>query len=163
MKRRIAAFIASFIASGALACTAPPPHWKDSPYTMVIDTPTIVLAKAVRVDREDVWSTVRFEVIETLRGEPPEQFSLRGWSEIGQLGDFTGHRDPHFWVDNGGGSVAPGDCKAYGVFEAGQEYLIFLDGPNYPRSFENVRSKEDLWYQTVVAALATLKMVLEAQ
>jgi hypothetical protein len=99
--------------------------------------------------------------VETLRGEAARTFSLRGWHEDEPVDDFTGHRDPAFWVTNiEASSVAPGDCSAYGVFQTGQTYLIFLEGPNHPRSFENVRSPDDLWLQTVRAALARLDMIL---
>jgi hypothetical protein len=161
---RLSGSVLYLAASHAFACTAAPANWSDDPYSMVIDTQTIVLAKATRVDRDGKWTTARFETIESLRGTPPESFSLRGWFQAERVYDFSGHRDPGFWVSNVDGSaVAPGDCNAYGVFESGQNFLIFLDGPVHPRSFENVRSSEDLWYQTVSAAVARLTMVLEAK
>ena len=158
---RSVSLFCSLFASHALACTVPPANWSDDPYSMVTNTPTIGLAKASRVERDGQTTTSYFETIEVLRGTPPEAFSLRGWFDT-KVTDFSGHRDPSFWVSNSaGGAITPGDCNAYGVFEANQSYLIFLDGPNHPRSFENVRSTDDLWYQTVSVAIATLKTALE--
>ena len=149
------------IAHPALACTIPPEHWHDDPYSMVIQTRTIVLARVEHVARRGDTTRAEFVTVETLRGEAAHTFSLRGWHEDEPVRDFGGHRDPAFWVTNAGsGSVAPGDCNAYGVFQEGQTYLIFLEGPNHPRSFENVRSPDDLWLQTVRMAVALLDQTM---
>jgi hypothetical protein len=76
-------------------------------------------------------------------------------------GNFSGHRDPGFWRDFGWNSLRntyfEGDCRFYGMFKVGEQYLVFLDGPSYPRSYENVKSEDDLWYLTVVDVINTLK------
>jgi hypothetical protein len=159
--RFVLAWVLAALSHPALGCTIPPEHWNDDPYSMVIQSRTIVLARVERVARRGDTTRAEFVTVETLRGEAARTFSLRGWHEDEPVDDFTGHRDPAFWVTNiEASSVAPGDCSAYGVFQTGQTYLIFLEGPNHPRSFENVRSPDDLWLQTVRAALARLDMIL---
>lgn len=157
MKPRVLLAGLFLMATPALACTAMPNHWRDDPQTMVARTPTIVLAKVTSVREEGGSSTAQLERVRAVRGKPERTFSLEGWVDKKTRGDFSRHRDPKFWALEVGNTVWPGDCRAYGVFRVGEMYLVFLDGPNYPRSFENIRSRDDLWYRTVVDAADALR------
>ncbi len=159
--RFVLALVLAALSHPALGCTIPPENWNDDPYSMVIQSRTIVLARVERVARRGDTTRAEFVTVETLRGEAARTFSLRGWHEDEPVDDFSGHRDPAFWVTNiEASSVAPGDCSAYGVFQTGLTYLIFLEGPDHPRSFENIRSPDDLWLQTIRVALARLDLIL---
>jgi hypothetical protein len=153
MKRRVLVACLSLMAAPALACTSMPDHWRDDPQTMVARTPTIVLAKVASI-REGM---VQLESVKAVRGKPARTFSVRGWADKKNRGDFSGHKDPRFWALEVSNTVWPGDCSAYGEFIVGEMYLVFLDGPNYPRSFENIRSEDDLWYQTIARAVDALR------
>lgn len=157
MKVRVLAACLCLMTTPALACSSQPDHWRHDPQTMVARTRTIVLAKVTAMRAEGGWSTAQLERVKAVRGKPAGTFSLRGRTDKRNPGDFSGHKDPRFWALEISNTVWPGDCGAYGVFSVGEMYLVFLDGPNYPRSFENIKSEDDLWYRTIAGIADALR------
>jgi hypothetical protein len=41
------------------------------------------------------------------------------------------------------------DCRIHPNFEEGRTYLVFLDEPYHPKSFERIASDSDKWLQAV--------------
>lgn len=202
-----------FTPSTAIACIREPEHLRDSPQTMVLRTPTIVLAKVMTIEPINLlhvsaeaylrdlfvppapgwsigwggpspieaylsawylsshagWSiatglsSVKFETVKAVRGHPSSHFSLHARFGDESLGDLSGHRDPRFWRFGFGAHTALrntfplSSCGDFvGMFNVGEQYLVFLDGPDYPTRYENVKSEDDLWYLTVVDVINTL-------
>ncbi|MEW5250574.1 hypothetical protein [Microbulbifer discodermiae] len=150
-----ALFFISLLAPATVwACFAPPAYLMESDARLVANTPIIVLATAMNEipTKEDRLPSFEFQVKEILKGNPPENFTLNGYSAKEQEngpGDFQNHLMPHFWAFNTGNSIQPGDCEAYGLFEVGQEYLIFLRRNSHPRAYEKISTKKDLWYKVI--------------
>ena len=137
----------------------PPNSLFESDLQLVSSTDAIVLARVIGLEsaiyqpqfkrRKAVF---HFETAEVIKGQPPSLFDLDGFvvaDGVDASNDFNGHLNPEFWADHSANSIMPGDCKAYGIFSAGETYLIFLRQQPHVRSFENVRSQDDLWLRVV--------------
>jgi len=167
IKLRIAWLVAILFCTVPLmssACTIPPPHLSEPHTELVLSAKAIVLAKVVGIKDEESGdsATFIFEPVETLKGVSPANFELYGFkasgataSESGMGGeDFEGHSSPLFWAWGLGNSVMLSTCSAYGVFEVGESYLVFLRDNPHLRAYENIREEDDLW-------LAVIRLVAE--
>ena len=153
MKRALLVFI--LYSSHALACSIPPDHLYENNEILVRSTPTIVLATPENYqDHPEFHVPVfTFTTNRVLKGTAPQTFELPGYiaSNIEQYPkDHDGHLDPAFWAYDAATSIQPGDCIAYGIFQLGEQYLIFLRTESHRRAFEMVRSDQDLWYKAVM-------------
>lgn len=151
-------FFGLFLPGVAWSCYVPPQHLLDDPADLVARTDSIVLARATAESGHegDTRSRFSFELIRVLKGEAPEDFILSGFSASEMEhppGDFHGHRNPEFWVSKIGNSIQPGDCVAYGIFEVGRTYLVFLGNLSHYQAYENIQSDDDLWLEFVEATI----------
>jgi hypothetical protein len=145
--------------SSAFACVAPRPGMYDRNKELVESSEYIVVAKAIKVSvptqsQATRWPVAEFsfEAVRILKGNPPPRFFLVGMDARKVKGipkDFNGHRNPDFWAFDGGNTIQPGDCVSYGLFEVGQTYLVFQRKQSHSRSYENIRTKDDLWLAVV--------------
>ncbi|CAI3801374.1 hypothetical protein [Rheinheimera sp. MM224] len=104
-----------------------------------------------------------FKVDETLRGKERSLLKLRG-ADMDYKGDFYKssfhewagkHHVAEFWsflADNGADF---GDCVNRGYYRVGMQYLIFLNDDSLRRSFEPIRSADDLWLSTIRQAASS--------
>ena len=146
------------------ACMIPPPHLSDHHTQLVSSAKSIVLAAAVGLDDSDSsdFATFVFKPVETLKGESPARFELYGVKSgsvtasdnVASGDDYDGHRSPLFWAWGLGNSVMLSTCDAYGVFEVGEKYLIFIRDKPHVRAYEVIREDDDLW-------LAVIRLVAE--
>jgi len=88
-----------------------------------------------------------------LKGIDPKVFKLEGYASdrVKSPGDFSAHQSAEFWALDAGNTIQPGDCVAYGLYELGQEYLVFLRKDSHIRAYENVKTETDLWLRVVKA------------
>jgi len=155
--------LAFIYASESFACSVPPSHWSASVEEMVRSTPTIVLARATREVEDGNWRVFHFESISSLKGEAPATFSLRTVRGGQNRGDYSQHQDPLFWGrEFAGNYVDPGSCTAYGQFSVNETYLVFVGGPDYPKSYEIVRSEQDFWFRVVSATVEAVQQQFRA-
>lgn len=157
--RPLAVVAIFLLPAGSWACSVPPNSLFESDDALVQSADAVVLARVVGWDpavtsplAERRLALIHFEVEESLKGKAPQRFDLEGFATQETKDpkrDFDGHSMPEFWAGYDTNSVMPGDCKAYGVFESGGLYLIFLRQATHVRGFENVRSDQDLWLRVV--------------
>ena len=143
----------------ANACSVPPRSLFHSNLKLVNSTPVIVLAKAVAASESSSASHYEFrlETIRSLKGQAPKTFSVTGYaagSMQNSLDDFNGHKQPQFWAFDAGNTIQRGDCVARGIFQVGENYLVFLRKASHTRSYENIRVSDDLWLQVVELLIA---------
>ncbi|MGH1487392.1 MAG: hypothetical protein ACRBCI_14350 [Cellvibrionaceae bacterium] len=150
--------IVFFLLSNTVAaCTGIPVPQTHSHEQLVKRTENIVLARAFRpqlVNGE--LHTVKFYVTDVLKGSQEGNFDLTGFAADQNNGntDFNKHNDLKFWAySNTGNFKRLENCNLYGYFKQGEQYLIFLDAPYHPRSFEIVSSTDDAWYKEVIAII----------
>ncbi len=142
-------------------CSIAPKGLIEEPRSLVRNTNTIVLAKAVSFVPDEFSSlyaaTVTFEPVRFLKGRHRGEIEVIGQVVTGDQpapNDFDGHRDPVFWAFYVGNSGTPGDCLAYGVFHIGETYLLFLRPQSNFKSFENIQSPDDFWLTVVERIVA---------
>lgn len=139
------------------ACVDIPTQQNHSHEQLVKRTETIVLAKAVLIQPAGGdLHTVKFYVSKVLKGAQKNNFELTGLAADLKNGnnDYNKHNDLRFWAySNTGNFKRFENCNLYGYFKQGEQYLIFLDPPFHPRSFEIVSSTEDAWYKEVVTLI----------
>jgi hypothetical protein len=152
--------IASLLASCSIllsnltfACTGIPIPQTHTHEQLVKRTDNIVLARASQPQPVNGdLHVVKFYVTDVLKGSPENSFDLTGLVADQNNGntDYNKHNDLKFWAySNTGNFKRLNNCNIYGYFKAGEQYLIFIDPPFHPRSFELVSSTEDAWYQEV--------------
>ena len=140
------------------ACSDPPRDYFLYPNELLRKATGVVLAKVVskeiipapRVPRP-TFEEVQFKVIENLSGpELKNPLTLKGIISERGSNHFNNHEDYSFWASPftaSGGII--GDCYAYGVFEKGKIYLIFL-GIGNTKAFEEIADlKNDRWLAMV--------------
>jgi hypothetical protein len=143
----IAAFILA--TTNTFACTDIPANQLQSHQQLVARTSSIVVAQVISLQPiNGDFNLVEFLVVDTLKGNQKSNFSLSGFPAKDKLGryDYGQHRDLDFLVySNTGNFTRLDDCRVYGHFEQGRQYLIFIDQPHHPRSFEVISSPDDGW------------------
>ncbi len=143
----------SILSTYSLACVVPPTTLLSSDRELISRSPNIALAEISKheSDNSKYIDTFSFTTVKVIRGEVPKTFNLKGYlaSEEENFGDFSKHQQPVFWAFSAGNSVMPGDCSAYGIYEVGKTYLIFFNELSHIRSFEEIKSKDDLWLNVV--------------
>ncbi len=149
----ITALLFLFHHSIATSCENLPAEQLWNTQDLVSNTKNIVLAQAYEPQKisGDVYIT-EFFVTEVLKGDQQSNFSLNGKLAYGKLGrnTFNNHNSMQFWVyANTGNYSRDNNCVIYGYFEEGRKYLIFVDQPNHPRSFELIESPSDAWLAEV--------------
>ena len=137
----------------ASACDKIPESQTQSINQLITRTNNIVIAQAKKPEiGGDGLYTVEFEVSDVLKGSQWSNFILQGKPTTpDKLGnDFNKHGDLQFWAYlNTGNFFRDKDCNLYGYFERGRQYLIFIDKPFHPKSFELISSQEDSWLKEV--------------
>ena len=157
---KIAATLALLLlGSHASPCFLPPDGLFEKPKSLVWNTDTIVLAKAISFENNDGfgYAKVKFEAVRFLKGQHQGPIEVSGEVVTGETptpNDFDGHHDPDFWAVATGNASTYGDCQAYGVFHIGESYLLFLRSQSNFKSFENIQSNDDEWLLTVERAVA---------
>ncbi len=144
------------------ACYSPPERYFLNPDRMFFLSDGVVLAKAVkeRIPKEkarfDSLKEFEFEIINfyinpyAREQREPINFNLLGFSQKTRAdSDFSAHESLDFWASSlaGNGELA-GDCNAYGAYEVGKTYLIFLN-VSHPKSYELIESNADRWHNLV--------------
>jgi len=152
--RKTATLALLLLVSNAYPCFVPPDGLFEKPKSLVRNTDTIVLAKAVSFENvyRFGYTKVTFEAVRFLKGRHQGPIEIRGEVVTGDSptpNDFDGHHDPKFWTVGVGNSSTSGDCQAYGVFHIGETYLLFLRSQSNFKSFENIQSNDDDWLLTV--------------
>lgn len=144
----------------AFACFAPPAELTRHHAELVADSKTIVLARVTGGSKgaDFGWFGTRqlaqFEVVEILRGDVDDSFSLENGllgsdeERAHDPGDFRGHRDSMFWDKHITRQWNMPDCTMQPMFFEGQTYLIFVDRPHW-RAYEEIRNEDDLWLDAV--------------
>jgi hypothetical protein len=164
--RAIARFVVLLVAamaSSASACTIRPSALYEGNEDLVRRTPAIVMARVTKIGTTPGDGRggrgavdVTFETVSILKGQDPRRFTLKGYlsNRVEGHGDFAAHGAPEFWAYDVGNTIQPGDCVAYGMFELGQQYLIFLRNDSHVRAYENIRVENDLWLRVVRLLIA---------
>ena len=150
----------SVIVPPAQACSFAPIEQTKPKRQLVADANQIAWARALAPHNPltslgALGEPVRFRVIEVLKGQVPEIFSLENGqyataeTEKWLIGDdFDGHRAGNFLATHKGRVVNDSDCEIRPVFVAGEHYLIFIDHPHWA-AYEIVRSRQDRWFDYV--------------
>lgn len=154
------------------ACASIPQYYS-RPYSEVIsDSKTIYLAKVkskteINV-KNDAYSNLEelidnasnnsvnnmryeFEIIEYIKGYKPSKFfyKLGLQASNDNNGDFNGHTDYKFWLDNGGRVKASPDCAIRPNFIVGKVYLIIENTHDSYKSYEEINLNNDAWLSEV--------------
>ncbi|MGJ8663277.1 MAG: hypothetical protein ACSHWU_06490 [Marinicella sp.] len=148
-----------FSSNIALGCFAPSSDYFMNPDRMYILSDAVVIAKAIEHipgnEEEFERDKHRFEVVRYLDEElgkhkdSPKNFTRVSWPEKSEASNFNNHEDMEFWADSfAGNSIMPGDCGAYGYYEIGKEYLIFMQ-LMHPKAQEPITSEDDKWLKLV--------------
>ena len=151
--------------STVLACYATPKEQMVPADELIKRTESIVLARVVAANLEStdgrnrVFHTVNyeFELIEVVKGESKEKFSLNGRPLMnGQdATSFSNHKDERFWDTSEGRVFRTMSCTITPSFAVGSSYLLFLDKPYHQKSFELVNAHKpylivtDKWLEYV--------------
>jgi hypothetical protein len=143
------------IFNSAFACYAPSGALEIEHSRLVVETPTIALATAISSVPEQGSSLAKepgiytFKVIETLKGTPANEITLRGDLDLKGLWDttFSNHNDKEFWVNKSGRLGNIGDCVTTPPpeFIIGKNYLLLIGGPDDSKKFERIDSSQDKW------------------
>ena len=141
------------LSNQALACSAPPITLMQSDDELVKRTPIIVLATVTKQTTNKHNSKFTFRSIKNIKGIAPTSFILDGYepsenNDRQPSDDFKSHTTKP-WQEGFTNSVMPGDCEAYGYFEKGKTYLIFIVKPTHVRAYEQILSDNDLWLKKV--------------
>ncbi|WP_155250800.1 hypothetical protein [Pseudoalteromonas luteoviolacea] len=132
-----------------MACPVPPPGYGLTHAELVQKTPTIVLAKTIKITDK----VVVFEVIENIKGQTEKEFFWRR-SRIPKSvkhisTDFNRHIEPAFWSSSILVRRAPvskgGMCNIAFTYELGEVYLVFRESWGHAHSNEIIKSKDDKW------------------
>lgn len=157
----ILVFLLLFVSAvPAAACFAPPAEFTRHHGELVADAVRIAWARALEPSSPRSLPGLfgvapRFEVIEVLKGDVPDEFTLaNGRYSVGPENDdflnsdFDGHHDLAVWDRMLTRQWNNSMCQMEPAFVPGETYLIFLDSPHW-RSYEIVRSDDDLWLKAV--------------
>ena len=144
--------------TSAWACSDPPREYFLYPIQLLRESSTVLLVKAVKKEiipspwtPRPTFEKVQFVVVEKLFGSDiKEPIELKGIISESGSSHFNNHDAPEFWADpfsGSGGTI--GDCYAYGIYEIGKTYLVFLDVGN-TKAFEEINDLEaDRWLALV--------------
>ncbi len=136
--------------SEAAACFLPPDDQRVKPEQLVARTGRIALAKVVAIEPVDQGVRYRFQRVEALKGVVASTFTIDGEREMAQSDDdFHGHRDNASGQVIGGRTPNWPDCAIHPSFQEGGRYLVFLDRPYHPWSFERIVVDDDRWLREV--------------
>lgn len=144
------------------ACYSPPERYYLNPDRMFLLSDGVVLAKAIKMKNPnrstpfDSLKEFEFEIIEfyinpyARKQDEPVNFTMLGFPhKTKPNSDFSAHEDLDFWANSlSGNSELSGDCNAYGGFEIGKTYLIFL-GLSHPKSYELIKEPKDRWHALI--------------
>lgn len=154
------------LTKSTLACSMDPESNSSTsanPYEKLVSKANvIVLAKVVSVKENKYRNEYTFEVKEHLKGKYSYNFILEGYPaekrRDNYSSDFDEHKLPRFWafgyLHN---SISPGDCKNYGYYSIGYEYLLMIDRNNNSFSHENIKTENDLWFNIIKLWVDTSK------
>ena len=154
--------LAAAAINNATACSSAPETFFLNPEQMFMHANGVALAKAVSVKKPKEPMHIRelqeysFEVNEFYANpyngtkSAPKAITLPGFPATeGGTTDFSAHDDISFWGSSfRGNNIMPGDCNAYGTYELGKTYLIFID-LSHPKAFEMIQSSDDRWHKVV--------------
>jgi len=125
----------------------------------VLISQNIVLAKAIKQVLKDGNIVTIFSVSEALKGKADKTlelvfkpFSIQ--SEHDFDNEFNLHLDSRFWTNIVARANTSSDCSLTTNFRVGSNYLLFIDKPYRPNSFELIKSKDDYWYQLIKHIIA---------
>jgi hypothetical protein len=151
-------FTAFIFITPSYACSDPPRDYFLYPDELLRKSTSVALVKVVSKEVIPTprvpWPTfekVQFKVLENLTGsEIKTPLTLKGIISEGGSDHFNNHEDYSFWANPftaSGGTM--GDCYAYGVFDKGKTYLVFL-GVGNTKAFEEIADmKNDRWLAMV--------------
>lgn len=156
---RILFLITALFPGMASACMALPDHLFFNNPQLVYNSTTIVLARAESASDIEHYSNnfakITFSVNEVIKGDKIDTIRLTGIKrELNKTHqdshtDFKGHSMPEFWAFAEHNASNFPDCNAYGEFEIGKEYLLILGEQTHFRAYEEIRTREDLWYKVI--------------
>ena len=154
-------YILLFTGSSAFACSIIPEAQSSSVNDLVNRTENIVLARVKRLNPDtNNFHIIEFEVDEILKGAQTSNFTLRGKQATGEKigNDFNKHNNLQFLAYlNTGNFFRAEDCNLYGYYEVNRQYLIFLETPHHPKSFELISSYDDSWLNDVKKQITKAK------
>ncbi|MEO0442292.1 MAG: hypothetical protein AAFZ92_00920 [Pseudomonadota bacterium] len=159
LKRLLCILCLFAVAARSVAeCVNIPADQNASHQQLVERTDTIALATALAPQRinGDIY-VIPFRVVERIKGSPPLRFEITGLraDDSQANADFNRHNDLKFWVyANTGNFKRTSDCNIYGYFRANRQYLVFIDKPHHPRSFELITADDDAWLAEVKKIVA---------
>lgn len=144
------------------ACYSPPERYFLNPERMFFLSDGVVLAKAIKMKEPgasvpfDLLKEFEFEIIKFyINSYAREQREAVNFTVLGlpqktrKNSDFSAHESFEFWGNSlSGNSQLLGDCNAYGSYELGKKYLIFLN-VSHPKSYELIESENDRWHNLV--------------
>lgn len=141
------------------ACNAKELNKFSSKKEQVLISQNIVLAKAIKQVLNDGNIVTTFSVSEVLKGKADKTlelvfkpFSIQ--SEHDFDNEFNLHLDSRFWTNIVARANTSSDCSYTANFRLGSYYLLFIDKPYRPNSFELIKSKDDYWYRQIKHIIA---------
>lgn len=144
-------FLAAII-SNAVACETgftAPPKTLDSIYS---NADRIFYGSVNGISTIGDKSQYTFSVIKNIKGKTAANYSLSVRSNTpNNFRDFNGHRNLMFWDRYVTRAVLDSDCHESASFKLGHSYVIFHSDKDKTFGFEEVKSVDDLWYQSLVA------------
>lgn len=143
------------------ACFMPKANTKTDSKDLVQRSKRIYLVRAK--DSQDLASPTsfanvdyKFEVLETLKGEPVTELTLAGTQfQASNEKNFANHRSKEFWKPMGGRAHVNPDCSVAASFEKGQRYIIFPDEPFHLKGFERIDADGDRWLAKIRTLVKT--------
>ena len=95
-----------------------------------------------------------FRVLEVIHGDDVETVTVQLPHRrlTANNTHFDRHRDITFWEDDGNGrAMISGDCSVVANFRYGDTYILLRSDPWHVKSFERVTSRDDQFYQFLIA------------
>ncbi|MES2818115.1 MAG: hypothetical protein V4812_03920 [Pseudomonadota bacterium] len=164
-RQLIALLLSCIVCHSAYPCYVPTGALENDPAELIANTPEIRLALAIAEQKLPEQNSATagspgrysFRVIETLKGSAASEIALTGDLDKAGLWDtsFNDHQDTEFWISRSGRLGNTGDCRTTPApeFVLGQQYLLFIGGPDDSKKFERIDNSQDQWLKFVAAHL----------
>ena len=169
MKYFLNVLLCLFVVTPTFACTILPsneePDWgeiaKADSVAYLVKHSEIYLAKAV--SKNTIYNHMAeftFHVEKVIRGTQRAEINLEGADVDFKEGFYEhsyheivkDHTEPEFWSFQMDSGADFGDCTNKGFYRIGTSYLILLNDKSLRRSFEPIKTEEDLWLKTIELA-----------
>ena len=164
MRVILLSIILCVIPTPVLACFSPTGELAGDHAWLIKETPTIIYAKAKSIKEiKHVKHATKpakyiFKIISILKGSVSDNFLVvDGDSDLSGLWDttFSNHTENRFWSGKEGWLGNIGDCRTTPPpgFILGQNYLLFLGGPDDSKKYERIDTEDDKWLNFVKSQL----------